>query len=89
MRSFAASDYFLFKLIVCLPILRRWTASHLNTENVFPYGQLERPIYIEMPKYVLSKADKGREVLRLRRSFSGVKDAAKRGINSFLNVVKI
>lgn len=67
---------FMIKLILCLSLQQEWIARHVDFENAFPNGRLERSVFAEMPKSMFPKKRSENEVLKFRRSSYGLKDAA-------------
>lgn len=54
--SSPVAHHFIIKLILSLSVQQGWMSRHLDFENVFPNGQLTRPVYAELPKEVCPQA---------------------------------
>lgn len=67
------------KLIMCLTLEKGWRSRHLNFDSALPNGYLNRSVYVELPKYILTERDRRGEVTKLNRSLYDLRDAAKVG----------
>lgn len=70
------ADFTASKLTFCLALQKGWMAKYLDSENSFRNGNLERPVYAELPNYMFSADGQNTEALRLKRSLCGLKEAA-------------
>lgn len=70
-------DLALAKLIMCLSLQKGWTSKHLDFQNAFPNGHLDRPIYAEFLRHIFLNSERIKKVLKLERSLYGLRDAAK------------
>lgn len=71
------AHYFVIKLIFSLRMQREWTARHVDFENCFPSGRLEKPVYVETPAPLLPRLEHFGRVFWLSSSRYGLKDAAR------------
>lgn len=68
---------FIIKLKFCFPIQWGWIDRHIDIENAFLNGQLERPMNVEKPKRVLFIEEESVKLFRLRRILYGLTDVVK------------
>ena len=70
-------DFTLVKLFLAIAIQRKWLVRQIDFHNAFVNGNLEREVYVELPKHVYAENERMRTVMRLRKSLYGLREAPK------------
>lgn len=78
------SDFTVIKILLCLEIQRKGYVRHVDFQEAFSNGNLERPVYAELSKYQIAGSTWESNVLLLRRTLYELRDAA-RSLFNFLN----
>lgn len=71
------SEFAIVKLILCIAIQRGWKMRHIDFQNAFPHGKLERPVFAELPKHIYPDEEGETSVMLLQRSLYGLRDATR------------
>lgn len=76
-RISSTPDFKAIRVILCLVKKRCWHARHFDFQNAFSNRNVDRSLYVEMPKYIYEFEKRAQNVLKLYKSLYSFFDAAR------------
>lgn len=70
-------DFTVIRSILSLAAQKGWHRRHFDFQSAFSNEKLERLVYADLPKNIYDAHDRRTKVMRLKRSFCGLKDATR------------